>query len=152
MAEANNKALVQRWFDDVWNKGREATIDELFAPDGVGYGLGDTGTPIRGPEQFKPFVRNMRASFPDLQITIEDLLADGDKVVARIVLRATHQGGSLGIAPTGRQVRVEGIVVVRITNGQIVEGWNVWDQLGLMRQIGALPSAEKQDRFLSAHS
>jgi steroid delta-isomerase-like uncharacterized protein len=152
MNESANKALVRRWFDEVWNKGKEATIDELFASNGVTYGLGETDEDVHGPAQLKPFVHNMRGSFPDIHITIEDIVAEGDKVMVRIVVQGTHSGGNLGIPATGQRIRVAGIVLVRVSNGQLVEGWNSWDQLGMLRQIGALPRAEKQDRFLTAKS
>ena len=151
MSEAN-KALVRRWFKEVWNEGREETIDELFAANGIGYGLGDTEVALKGPSEFKPFVRNLRGGLPDIHMTIEDLIAEGDKVTIRITVTGTHQGNQLGVAPTGRKVHIEGLVVVRIANGQIVEGWNSWDQLGLLRQIGALPAAGSTDRFTSARA
>jgi steroid delta-isomerase-like uncharacterized protein len=151
MSEAN-KALVRRWFEEVWNQGREATIDELFAANGVGYGLGDTDAALRGPDGFKPFVRNLRGALPDIHMKIEDCLAEGEKVTVRITVEGTHKGGQLGVAPTGRRIHIEGIVVVRIVNGQIVEGWNSWDQLGLLRQIGALPAVEGPDRFTTARA
>ena len=148
----SNKALIHRWFDEVWNQGRESTIDELLAATGIGYGLADTDATIQGPAQFKPFVRNLRGAFPDLRISIEDTLTDGDKALVRIVLEGTHKGSNLGVPPTGRRMRVQGMVLFRIANGQIVEGWNSWDQLGLLRQIGALPEPEGRDRFVAAHS
>ena len=149
MSEAN-KALVRRWFDEVWNQGREKTIDELFAADGVGHGLGDTDADTIGPAGFKPFFRNLRGCFPDLHMTVEDVIAEGDKVTVRLRVEGTHRGGELGVAPTGRRIAIAGIVLVRISGGQIVEGWNSWDQLGLLRQIGALPAAEgSKDRFLT---
>jgi steroid delta-isomerase-like uncharacterized protein len=151
MSEAN-KALVRRWFEEVWNQGREETIDELFAANGIGYGLGDTDVTLHGPSDFKPFVRNLRGALPDIHMTIEDCIAEGDKVTVRITVEGTHKGGELGIAPTGRKVRIEGIVVLRIANGQIVEGWNSWDQLGLLRQIGALPAQKGPDQFTTARS
>src|SRR5262249_27817649 len=122
-----NKALVRRWFDEVWNQGRERTIDELFASHGVGYGLGEPDVPIKGPAEFKPFVRNLRGAIPDIHIRIEDMLAEGDKVAARIVVEGTHKGDTLGVPASGQPVRFQGIVEVRIANGQIVEGWNSWD-------------------------
>jgi steroid delta-isomerase-like uncharacterized protein len=94
-----NKALVRRWFREVWNEGREATIDELFAESGVAYGLGDTETEVRGPAQLKPFVRNLRSSFPDLQISIHDIMAEEDKVMVRILVEGTHSGSGLGVPP-----------------------------------------------------
>jgi steroid delta-isomerase-like uncharacterized protein len=151
MSEAN-KTLVRRWFEEVWNQGREETIDELFAANGIGYGLGDTDVTLRGPADFKPFVRNLRGALPDIHMTIEDIIAEGDKVTVRITVEGTHKGGQLGVAPTGRKVRIEGLVVLRIANGQIVEGWNSWDQLGLLRQIGALPAQKGPDQFTSARA
>jgi steroid delta-isomerase-like uncharacterized protein len=151
MSEAN-KAIVRRWFEEVWNQGREETIDELFAKNAVGYGLGDTDVTTRGPAEFKIFANNLRGALPDIHMTIEDSIAEGEKVTVRITVEGTHKGAQLGVAPTGRRIRIAGIVVVRIANGQIVEGWNSWDQLGLLRQIGALPAAESPDRFTSARA
>jgi len=151
MSEAN-KALVRRWFEEVWNQGREETIDELFATHAVGYGLGDTDVTTRGPAEFKIFANNLRGALPDVHMKIEDSIAEGDKVTVRLSVEGTHKGGHLGVAPTGRRIRIAGIVVVRISNGQIVEGWNSWDQLGLLRQIGALPATDGPDRFTSARA
>ena len=151
MSEAN-KALVRRWFDEVWNQGREETIDELFAANGVAHGLGDTEIDLFGPNGFKPFFRNLRSSFPDIRMTIEDLVAESDKVGVRLRVEGTHRGAELGVPPTGRRITLAGIILVRISGGQIVEGWNSWDQLGLLRQIGALPSAESPDRFVAGKS
>jgi len=149
MSDAN-KALVRRWFEEVWNQGREETIDELFAAHGIGYGLGDTDIPTHGPAEFKLFAKNLRGAIPDIHMTIEDIMAEGDKVTVRITVEGTHKGDQLGVAATGRPVRFAGVVMVRIANGQIVEGWNSWDQFGLLRQIGALPAAGNKDRFTSA--
>jgi len=147
-----NKGVVRRWFKEVWNEGREATIDELFSEGGVAYGLGDTEAEVRGPAHLKIFVRNLRGNLPDIQIAIEDIVAEDDKVMVRVLLEGTHSGSGLGVPPTGRRIRVAGIVLVRVSKGQIVEGWNSWDQLGLLRQIGALPAAKGEDQFLSPHS
>jgi steroid delta-isomerase-like uncharacterized protein len=149
MSEAN-KILARRWFEEVWNQGREETIDELFSANGIGYGLGDTEAAIHGPAEFRPFVRNLRGAIPDIHMKIEDTIAEGDKVIVRITVEDTHEGGQLGVAPSGRRIRIAGVVILRIANGQIVEGWNSWDQLGLLRQIGALPAAGDPDRFTSA--
>jgi len=151
MSEAN-KVLIMRWFEEVWNQGRESTIHELFAATGVAHGLSDTDVDLVGPDQLTPFVRNLRGSLPDVRIMIEDAIAEGDKVMVRVCLEATHKGHGLGVSPTGRRVSIAGIILARITDGQIVEGWNSWDQLGLLRQIGALPAAEGPDRFVSAQS
>src|ERR1700687_354340 len=110
-----NKVLVRRWFREVWNEGREATIDELFAESGVAYGLGDGETETRGPAQLKPFVRNLRGSLPDPQISIHDIMAEEDKVMVRVLLEGTHAGFGLSVPPSGRRIRVAGIVVIRIS-------------------------------------
>jgi steroid delta-isomerase-like uncharacterized protein len=147
MVEAN-KALVRRWFKEVWNDGREAAIDELFSEHGVAYGLGDTEAAVHGPAEIKPFVRNLRTAIRDFHITIEDIIAEDDKVMVRILVEGTHTGDGLGVPPSGRRVRVPGMCLIRVEKGELVEGWNSWDQLGLLRQIGALPSPG-EDQFLT---
>jgi|KBSSwiStaDraftv2_1062776.scaffolds.fasta_scaffold1785410_1 steroid delta-isomerase-like uncharacterized protein len=145
---ADPKSVVQRWFDEVWNKGREASIDEMFAAEGVAHGLGQGEADVRGPDGFKSFWRNMRAALPDVQIHIRDMVVEGERVAVRVVLEGTHAGDGLGTKATNRRVQVAGIVIVRIVDGRIVEGWNSWDQLGLLQQLGGLPSPET-DRFLA---
>jgi len=144
------KALVHRWFEEVWNQGREESIDDLLAKDGRIFGLGESDAEVRGPYGFKPFFRNLRTSFPDMHIRIEDIIADADKAAVRIVMEGTHSGAGLGISPTGRHVRVAGIVIVSSAEGKLVAGWNSWDQLGLLRQLGAIPSVGASDRFLTS--
>ena len=144
-----NKAVVRRWFEEVWNQGREATIDELFPAEGVAHGLGDSEADVHGAAEFKPFVANIRGSIPDTHIRVDDIFADGDRVAVRVTLEGTHSGEGLSVPPTGRKVRIQGIIILRMVDGRIVEGWNCYDQLGLLRQIGALPGAGGRDRFLS---
>ena len=135
--DTDNKALIHRWFEEVWNKGRADAIDELFAPEGVAHGLADeAGAPLRGPEGFKPFFQKFRESFPDIEVIVEDTVSEGDKVAARCRVRATHQGESLGIAATNKPTEFTGITIVRIENGQIAEAWNNFDFLRLFQQIG----------------
>jgi len=145
-----NKMVVRRWFEEVWNQGREASIDELFPAEGVAHGLGDSEADVHGPAEFKLFAANIRGSIPDVRIEVEDIVCEGDRVAVRIVLRGTHTGHGLGVAPTGGKVSIQGIIIVRLVDGQIVEGWNSYDQLGLLRQVGALPGPGEQDRFLKA--
>jgi steroid delta-isomerase-like uncharacterized protein len=136
---ADLKALIHRWFEEVWNKGREEAIDEMFAEDGVAYGLTDeTGEPLRGAAGFKPFFRNFRGAFPDIEIVVEDTIAEGDKVAARCTVRATHAGDQLGYAATQRTMDITGIAIVRVRDGQIVEAWNNFDFLSMSRQLGVL--------------
>jgi steroid delta-isomerase-like uncharacterized protein len=136
---AENKALLRRWFDDVWNQGREATIDELLAPDAVVHGL---GRDMRGPEEFKVFYAAYRNAFPDIAVQIDDVIAEGDIVAARWSARGTHLGDGLGFPATNRAAEFSGMVFVRARNGRLLEGWNSFDQLGMLLQIGAvaLPS------------
>lgn len=141
--------IVHRWFEEVWNQGREETVDELFAPDGVAHGLGEGTADVRGPAGFKVFLRNMRSAFPDVHLRIEDTIVDGGKAVVRFAFEGTHLGEGLGVPASGRRVSVAGIVIVRVAGDQIAEGWNSWDQLGLLRQLGAVPSPQARDRFLS---
>ncbi|HJX82824.1 MAG TPA: ester cyclase [Candidatus Angelobacter sp.] len=146
---AENKAIIHRWFEEVWNQGREETIDELLTPDATIFGLGESDTVVHGPAEFKPFSRNLRSAFPDLHIRIEDTIAEGSRVVVRVVLEGTHNGNGIGIPPTGRRVQVGGLVVVEVADGKLIAGWNIWDQQGLLRQIGAVPT-RLTDRFLAA--
>ena len=141
------RTLVHRWFEEVWNQGREETVDELLAADAVAHGLGEGATSSRGPEEFKIFLRNMRTALPDAHVEVLDTVVEGDKVAVRLLLTGTHLGDGLGVPPSGRAVSVPAITVARLSNGQMVEGWNSWDQLGFLQQIGAIPSG--RDRFMS---
>jgi steroid delta-isomerase-like uncharacterized protein len=133
------KALIHRWFEEVWNKGREEAIDEMFAEDGVAYGLADeTGAPLRGAAGFKPFFRNFRSAFPDIEVIVEDTIAEGDRVVARCTVRATHTGDGLGFAATQRPMEITGIAIARVSDGKIVESWNNFDFMSMFQQLGTL--------------
>lgn len=134
-----NRALIHRWFEEVWNKGRAEAIDELFAADGIANGLTDEqGAPLRGPSGFKPFFQNFREAFPDIEVIVEDTVAEGDKIAARCSVRGTHKGDSLGFAATNNPVEFTGITIVRIKDGQIVEAWNNFDFMSMSRQINAI--------------
>ena len=127
----DNKQLVRRWFEEVWNQNRESTIDELLSPQGVGFGLTATESEVTST-QFKPFVRNFRDAFPDLHMEIEDMVAEGDKVAVRLRVTGTHKGGGLGFPATGRKIDITAITIIQFANGQLVQGWNNWEQLGLI--------------------
>ncbi len=135
-----NKTLVRRWFEEVWNKGRVAAIDEMLASHTAIHGLGND---LRGPADFKRFHSAYRNAYPDVAIQIDDLVAEGDTVAVRWSASGTHQGDGLGFPATGRHVRFSGMVFVRIEKGKLVEGWNNFDQLGMLQQLGvvSLPSA-----------
>lgn len=136
MSEAN-KALVKRWFEEVWNKGRANAIDEMLAEDGIVYGLSeDSATTLRGPAGFKPFHETFRGAFPNIEVIVEDMVAEGDKVAARCSVRGRHAGNHLGMAASNAPVQFTGMVIVRIKDGKIVEGWNNFDFLAMNKQIG----------------
>ncbi|MCA1615645.1 MAG: ester cyclase [Acidobacteria bacterium] len=143
-----NKALVRRWFEEVWNKGRAEAIDELFAADGTAHGLADAGgEPLRGPAGFKPFFQRFRDAFPDIEVTVEDVITEGDKVAARCSVRGAHRGDSLGFAASGRAVEFTGMTFARVRDGQIVEAWNNFDFMAMFQQLGALQlSAPAEDK------
>src|SRR5919205_947248 len=132
-------ALMRRWFEEVWNKGREEAIDEMFAEDGVANGLVDeSGQALRGPVGFKPFFRRFREAFPEIEVTVEDTVSEGDRVAARCTVRGAHRGDSLGLAATNRPVEFTGICIVRVEDGKIAEAWNNFDFMSMFQQLGAL--------------
>lgn len=134
-----NKALVQRWFDEVWNQGRAEAIDEMLAPDCVIYGLSDqAGDSVRGPEEFKKFHAIFREAFPTIQVTVDDAIAEGDMVAARCSVRGQHLGDSLGFAASKAPIDITGMVLVRVREGKFVEAWNSFDFLAMNKQIGAI--------------
>jgi steroid delta-isomerase-like uncharacterized protein len=138
MSTEESKAHARRFFEEIFNQGNFAVIDELCAPN---YVYHDTGTQVEGPEKFKQFVSMYRTAFPDMHVTIEDLIAEGDKVVVHQTFRATHGGHLRGMPPTGKQVRVSGVLITRIINGRAEETWGHYDTHGLLQQLGvsALP-------------
>ena len=135
--ESESGAVMRRWFEEVWNKGREDAIDEMFAAEAIAHGLVDeNGEELRGPAGFKPFFRRFREAFPDIQVTVEDCICENDRAAARCTVRATHKGDSLGVAATDNAVEFDGLCIVRVRDGQIVEAWNNFDFTRLNRQIG----------------
>jgi steroid delta-isomerase-like uncharacterized protein len=133
-----NEALVRRYFEEIWNEGNLELIDELFTTNFVRHGpVGTEGGEVRGLEGFKDLVSSYRSGLPDLRIPIEDLIAEGDRVVTRWTAYGTHQGELLGNAPTGNQATVTGILVDRVSGGKIEEEWVAYDTLHFLRQIGA---------------
>ena len=131
--EEENKSSFRRYLEEVWNRTNLEVVDEIFdhyvshQPDG--------STLERGPEDVKRFVGEFRSAFPDLRISADDQIADGDKVVTRVTLRGTHRGMFRGTVPTGRQVQINGITIFRFSSeGKVVESWDSYDQFMVMRQ------------------
>ena len=139
MSEEANKALMRRMVEEILNRGNLEAADEIFAPD---YVLHDPASPeeVRGPEGFKGFVGVFHTAFPDLHLTIEDQIAEGDnKMVTRYRVSGTHRGDLMGLPPSGKRVTFVGVGVTRTSDGKIVETWEHYDALGLMQQLGIVP-------------
>ena len=132
--ETENKAVVRRFIEQAFNAGDVAVINELVARDYVLH----VAPEVRGPEGMQHFVTMYRTAFPDYACTVDDQIAEGDKVVTRWTVRGTHQGELMGIPPTGKQVTLPGVVIDRIANGQLVESWLQADALGMLQQLGAI--------------
>ena len=139
-------ALLRRWFEEVWNKGREAAIDEMLGADGIAYGLAEDGRDLPGPAEFRRFYRQFRSGIPDIRITVDQVIGEGDTTAVRFTAHGTHTGDGLGVKATNRPIRVTGICMLRWKDdGKIAKGWNEFDAAGLMRQItgpGAAPPAK----------
>lgn len=134
-----NKELVRRWFEEVWNKGRAEAIEEIFDENGIAHGLSDDpANPIKGPRDYRPFYEAFRQAFPNIAIVIDDMVAEGDKVAARCSVYGQHEGEFLGKAATKAPIALTGIAIVRIEKGKIVEAWNNFDFMTLHRQVGLL--------------
>ena len=138
-----NKALARRVADDIVNPGNVDAVDEIYAPD---YVLHDPSSPedVHGVEGAREFYETVFNAFPDTEISIEELIAEGDKVVTRWTSRGTHQGEFMGLPPSGKRVEVAGVTISRIEGGKIVEDWEFTDALGLMQQLGAIPAPPGQ--------
>ena len=137
MSAEENKALARRVLEEIFNNGNLDLADELIAPDYVDH---DPAMPedIRGPEGFEEYVSAYRTAFPDIHIEIEDQIAEGDKVVTRWTGTGTHERELAGIAPTGNRVILPGMEIVRISDGKLVEGWEGYDSMTMMRQLGVM--------------
>jgi steroid delta-isomerase-like uncharacterized protein len=136
--EANKKAS-KRIFEDVFTQGRFEVVDELVHDDALGHDPA-LPEPTRGPEGLKESARGYRAAFPDLHVSIDQQVAEGDLVATRWTARGTHKGELFGIAPTGKESIVTGMTIDRFKNGKIAESYTNWDTLGMLQQIGAVPT------------
>jgi predicted ester cyclase len=136
MSIERNKTLVRRLMEEDISRGDEAVAEEIIHPDFVDH----TNPPDmrHGLAGHKAIVRLFRATFPDLEWHIDDLIAEGDKVVARTTMRGTQLGPFFGLPPTGKRVEMNGVHVLRIADGKLIEHWGSNDDLGLMRQLGMI--------------
>ena len=136
MSTEDNKALIRRGYEGL-NQRNSTAFYELFAPNVVFHNASMT---TQGLEAYQQFLSMFLTAFPDFQSTIEDMIAEGDKVVTRQTFRGTHTGDLMGIPPTGKQVTMSGIVISQFVNGKCVELWANNDDLGLLQQLGVIPS------------
>jgi steroid delta-isomerase-like uncharacterized protein len=138
----HNKAIVRRLFAELWNNGNLSVADEIFAPT---YTHHDPSTPDfgKGPDSEKRRASLYRNAFPDIHLTIEDVIAEGETVMTRWSCRGTHKGDLNGMAPTGKHITISGVTIARVSNGKIVEGYVNWDALGMMQQLGVVPELAK---------
>jgi steroid delta-isomerase-like uncharacterized protein len=136
-----NKTIVERFIKKVWSSGNMEALDEIFATDFVYH---DPAAPdVHNLEAYKQFVAWIRTSFPDMHYTIEDIVAEADRVVVRYIFRGTHTKGEMyGVSPTGKQLTHAGISIYRFAGGKAAELWDIWDALGALQQLGAIPSVE----------
>ncbi len=137
MSEEQMKTNDRRLYEEAWNQGNMSVVDDLIAPNYVGH---DPLSPIHGPEGFKQYIEMIRSAFPDAHMTIEEQIAEGDKLVTRWTATGTHRGPLMGIPPTEKHVTVTGIVIGRYENGKVVESWGNWDTLGMLQQLGVVPA------------
>ena len=132
-----NKAMLHRAWEEGHNKGDMSVIDATHDVNIVSH---RPGGDVIGLDAWKKRREDLRRAFPDLHITVEDQISDGDKVASRLAHTGTHKGTFMGVAPTGKRITMTGIVISRIADGKVVEGWGEADLYGLMQQLGAIPS------------
>jgi len=126
-------------WEEVWHQGQLSRIDDLFTTDFVRHD--PLGRELQGTEQNRQFIGSLRAAFPDVHYSVEERLAEGDKVVVRYRFRGTHLGAFGGMPPTGKQVTYTGILIYSIGEGKIAEQWTAFDLLGFLRQLGVFPNS-----------
>jgi steroid delta-isomerase-like uncharacterized protein len=139
---ADNKAIVRRLYEEVWNRRKLEVVNELISPSHALQGPTIFGSSI-GPEAYKHQVSNLLEAYPDLRWAIEDIIAEEDKVVACWTYSGTHKGDYMGVPATNKKVSVGGMTIHHIAGGKIIDSHTNWDALGLMRQLGAVPALEK---------
>jgi predicted ester cyclase len=140
-AEAN-KALVRRLLEEASGQYNADVVDEVLDPNFVCYDPNSETGAVRGADTIKGEIEYFRSAVPDLTHTIEDQIAEGDKVVTRYRVSGTHQGEFFGVAATGKRITMSGIRIDRISGGKLVEEWPEYDLLGVMRQLGAVPAPD----------
>jgi steroid delta-isomerase-like uncharacterized protein len=142
MLTETNKTLSRRFFEEVWNKGDLAVLNEILTKDHFNSGPGTPPELPTGPEGTKQLVTMYRNAFPDVHFTIDEQLAEGEKVLTRWTGHGTHQGELQGLPATGKSSTISGIVIDRIVNGKIAESWGLFDNFSMLQQLGVIPMPE----------
>ena len=140
MSSEESKVIVRRFWG-VWEEGNIDLVDELLAPDYVNHSPATPDQPT-DPEGIKAVVGMFRGAMPDLRVIIEDMIAEGDKVVVRYTLEGTHAGELFGVPPTGHRLSIKSISVERVSDGKIREHWRITDSLDMMQQLGVISMPE----------
>jgi steroid delta-isomerase-like uncharacterized protein len=140
MTAEENKALARRLFEEGFSQGKVDVVDEVLDPNFVCYDPNSESGEVRGADTIKGEIEYFRNAVPDLTYTIEDQIAEDDKVVTRYTVSGTHQGEFFGVAPTDKPIRMTGMSIDRFEDGKMVEEWPEYDLLGVMRQLGAVPA------------
>jgi steroid delta-isomerase-like uncharacterized protein len=138
--DGDSLELVERFVAEVVNGGNTRLLGALVAPEHVTH---DPTGDLYGPEGLRIDIAGYRAAFPDLEMSTDDLVADGDRIARRFTIRGTHQGAFMGVPPSGRQVAVGGIAIHRVANGRLVETWLSYDCLSLLKQLGSSAPPEE---------
>ena len=133
MPAEDNKRIIRRYYEELWNRWDSSAADKILAPE-VKF-RGSLGVSVIGIEGFREYVQLVRAAFPDFHNRLEDLIAEEDKVVARLTYTGTHRGELFGRRPTGRRVSYSGVAIFSFRDGKITEGWVLGDTLNLLKQI-----------------
>jgi steroid delta-isomerase-like uncharacterized protein len=140
MTAEDNKAQARRLFEEGFSQGKVDVVDEVLDPNFVCYDPNSESGEVRGADTIKGEIEYFRNAVPDLTYTIEDQIAEDDKVVTRYTVSGTHQGEFFGVAPTDKPIRMTGMSIDRFEDGKMVEEWPEYDLLGVMRQLGAVPA------------
>jgi steroid delta-isomerase-like uncharacterized protein len=136
---ASNLAVVRRLYEEVWNHRMIEVVDELISPSHALYGPRVSGSAM-GPEAYKRQVRLWLAGFPDLQFTVEDTIGELEKLVVAWIITGTHQGEFMGVPATSKKISVDGVTIHHIANGKIMDSHGSWDALGILQQMGVVPT------------
>ncbi len=141
---ADAETLIRRWFDEVWNKGMAQSIDELFPETSVMWGINRPQDRSQGPAEFKKFYHQLRSAFSNINFALDQVVQQDDTAFARWTATMTHAGEGLPVPASNAKLTIAGMSAIKVLDGIIVEGWNVWDQIGMARQLGTLEGLPTQ--------